>query len=203
MKRTNSARVSRALVLGFSLILTSFLMGCVSSPEPEVSYPLDALEDEDFAPILKKHTVHFDVIENFETKYQVHITYLTPTFREAMARRYERIFREPLTQVAEASQKTGFFISLFTGNRDLIELDNKDIWSIKLEHGSSKLDPSRIERLRPKERWAPFFPDINQWSQEYLVLFDLPPSGAAGDAPQNPKMFLSLNSPVGSVRSAW
>lgn len=175
--------------------------GCITSSDPEVSYPLDARDDQDFAPILKQNSAHFDVIKNFETKYQVHITYLTPAFREAMARRYERIFNEPLTQVAEASQKTGFFISLFTGNRDLIDLDNKDIWTIKLEVGASKLDPSRIERLRPKERWSPFFPEINQWSQEYLVLFDTPPKGSAGDAPQ--QLFLSLNSPVGSVRSAW
>ncbi len=199
MKRIKNA--SAHLAFALSLLSGSLLTACVSSPEPEISHPLNALDDPDFAPILKAVTQHFDVIENFETKYQVHITHLTPPFRESMSRRYERIFGEPLTQVAEASQKVGFFVTLFTGNRDLIDLDNKDVWTIKLESGATKLDPSRIERLRPKERWAPFFPDINKWSQEYLVLFDLPPKGSQGDAKSD--IFFNMNSPAGSIRSSW
>jgi hypothetical protein len=189
--------VKRSLIAGLVLVLTS----CVSSPDPEVGIPLDASEDTPYYTVYQKVSADYEVIDNFSTKHQVHITHLTSEFRSALAQRYESVFNEPQPLLGEASQQTGFFVSLFAANNNLIDLSDTQVWNVQLETGGQSLKPSAIKHLKPKERWMPFFPSINVWSREYLVLFDLTPDQNPGSSKQGLRLVLS--SPEGSVRSEW
>lgn len=178
-----------------SLLL--LLTACLSSPEPEVSYPLEAHEDKPYFEIYQASSVQYDVIHNFETKFKAHITRVTPAFQQALAQRYEHIWREPQVLVRDAAQKSAFFVTLYTANRELEDVANTDVWNIQLQVNGQSLKPSSIRKLRPKERWQPFFPEINQWSLEFLLLFDYP----SGSGIEPVKLLLS--SPDGSVEAKF
>ncbi len=176
------------------------MTGCLTSPDPEASYPLAAQDDHPYFKIYSDVSRTVDVIHNFESKIQVGITHLTPEFRQAMAERYEHIFHESQASLAEAGNKTGFFVSLYAANRELADLADKQLWNVTLDGGGKqKLNPTAIQRLSPKERWGPFFPSINPWSQDFLVLFDLPPPSGGGKQ----GVIFTLSSPDGSVRTEW
>lgn len=173
------------------------LTGCLSSPEPEVSYPLEAHEDKPYFSVYEASSHNYDVIHNFETKFQAHITRVTPAFREALMQRYQHIWNEQHPLFAEAADKTAFFVTIYTANRELQNVADADVWNIQLQIDGQTLKPSAIKKLKPKERWQPFFPEINQWSLEFLLLFDRAPG--SGQEP----MKLILSSPDGAVRAEW
>lgn len=173
------------------------LTACLSSPEPEVSYPLEAHEDKPYFKVYEASSVQYDVIHNFETKYKTHITRVTPAFQEALTQRYAHIWNEPQPLMQEASQKTAFFVTIYTANSELQNVADTDVWNIQLQVSGQTLKPSAIKKLKPKERWQPFFPEINLWSLEFLILFDRQPDN--GTDP----MELVMSSPDGSVRAKW
>lgn len=188
--------LSAAPQLASALLFSFLLSACLTSPDPEASYPLAAQDDKPYFAAYQQVSKRVDVINNFETKFTVDASHLTTAFRQAMATRYEHIFKDKEPALAEAASKTGIFVSVYTSNRELSELSRRDLWTIFLEGNGQKIAPTTIQRLSPKERWAPFFPAISPWSQDYLLLFDVPP--AAGDAPSS--LVLSMASPDGSVR---
>jgi hypothetical protein len=183
---------TRGLV-AFLFLLTA----CISSPEPEVSYPLKARDDKPYFKAYEAASVQYDVIHNFETKFKVHITRVTPDFQQALTQRYAHIWNEPQPLMQEAAQKTAFFVTIYTANPELQDVTDADVWNIQLQLNGQTLKPSAIKKLKPKERWEPFFPEINLWSLEFLLLFDRQPDN--GTDP----MELILSSPDGSVRANW
>lgn len=175
-----------------------FLMtACVSSPEPEVRYPLEAHEDKPYFKVFEAASVQYDVVHNFETKFKAHITRVTPAFREALTQRYQHIWNEPQPLITEAAQKTAFFVTLYTANKDLENIADTAVWNIQLQIAGQTLKPTLVKKLKPKERWKPFFPEINHWSLEFLILFDR--EAGAGTEP----LKLTLSSPDGSVSAEW
>ena len=181
----------------FIILSMLVLSGCLSSPESQVSYPLEAHDDKPYFQAYEAASIQYDVIHNFETKFLAHMTRVTPSFRQALAQRYQHIWNEPQPLIAEASEKTAFFVTLYTANRELQNISNTDLWNIQLLIDGQTLKPSAIKKLKPKERWQPFFPEINPWSLEFLILFDRNPGN--GTEP----LKLILSSPDGSVRAEW
>ncbi len=171
--------------------------GCLSSLGPEIRYPLEASDDKPYFQIYQAASITYDVVHNFETKFTAHVTRVTPPFRQAIAERYQHIWNEPQPLIVDASQKTAFFVTLYTANRELENVANTDLWNIQLMIDGQTLKPSAVKKLKPKERWQPFFPEITQWSLEFLLLFDRDPG--TGTEP----LQLVLSSPDGSVRAVW
>jgi hypothetical protein len=122
---------------------------------------------------------------------------VTPVFQEALTQRYAHIWNEPQPLINEPAEKTAFFVTLYTANQELGNIADADVWNIQLQVSGQTLKPSAIKKLKPKERWQPFFPEINQWSREFLILFDRQPESSADP------MRLILSSPDGSVRAEW
>jgi hypothetical protein len=173
------------------------LTGCLSSLEPEVAYPLEAHKDKPYFQVYEAASVQYDVIHNFETKFKAHITRVTPAFQEALTQRYAHIWNETQPLMQEASEKTAFFVTIYTANSELQNVADTELWNIQLQVAGQTFKPSTIKKLKPKERWQPFFPEINLWSLEFLILFDRQPDN--GTDP----MKLILSSPDGSVRAEW
>ncbi|MCX6129876.1 MAG: hypothetical protein NTX25_12555 [Proteobacteria bacterium] len=180
-----------------SPLLLLLLTACLSSPEPEISYPLEARDDPAYFTTYEANSKTYEVIHNFEAKYTAHITRVTPEFREALIKRYEHIWNESQTLMTEAGAKTAFFVTLYTANRNMENISDANLWNIQLQAAGKIFKPSSIKNLSPKERWQPFFPQINQWSKDFLLIFELTPEQSGGS------LKLLLNSPDGSVRSDW
>lgn len=187
------------------MMLSLTLAGCVSTADPSVDFPPRPQDDDDYFASYQRNSRHQEVIQNFETKYAVHVTQLVADFREAMAKRYQVIFNEPQPVLAEASTQAGFFVSAFVADTDARDLSDSEVWNIQLKRGDNISKPALIKQLRPKSKWQPFFPEITTWSREYLVLFEETPS--PGDTERelvkSTTTELIFNHPNGRVRLTW
>jgi len=148
--------------------------GCVYSKESSVSLQDDASSDKKYDHVHERATMNAEIIKDFETRYQVSTTYLSPEFRNAFAQRYERVYREPEPVLQEASAKAGFFVTLFSPDSTGYDLTDTHTWTIHLKSGDKLLKPVLVKKLHEKERWQPFFRNVHKWSKEYLVLFETP-----------------------------
>lgn len=185
------------------LAAISFLLftSCDHSQSPtEVVIHDDALSDDAYATVLRKETREASVYSNFETKLMVKVTYLSDDFRMAFDKRYETLMEEKRFSLGEADKKSGFFISIFTPDQQKPELDNSKFWTLILKNRTDlKRYPTMVRHLSEKDRWKPFFPWLNRWSHEYLVLFD-----SEEDNPTGPEAFtLSLSNPDARVSLNW
>lgn len=179
------------------------LPGCLSTIDAtHLQTPTSVPEDPEYNKIYSESSQQFDFIDKFVTRYKISITQLNTNFRQAMAARHEKVFFEPQPQLTDASQKTAFFVTIYSSNIKLSDLSDERLWSIQLRTGSSVLKPNAIKSLTPKERWQVFFPNITQWSTEYLLLFDQAPPANQPDA-VNATSELILASPDGSITTRW
>ncbi len=172
LKRMAEIRLrSKVLYLG---LLGGLLTSCVSSQEHEVELALHAYDDLKYYDAYTKNTSNYEVIKNFETKFRIHATLLSGEFRQAIASRYQKIYAETQPILGEATDKTGFFVSLYVADDEQDDLRDHRLWNIFLETESGKFSPILIKKLGKKARWKTFFPAVDLWTHEYLVLFDLP-----------------------------
>ncbi len=147
---------------------------CVQTLSSAVDINIPVHDDRSYMKVYDASSHTYKVITDFETRYIITATYLSPDFRTAFAKRYEQLFKDPQPVLEEASDKAGFFVTIFSPTRDGYDLENNQLWNIQMELRDQKLKPVLVRRLRDKERWTPFFADVNMWSKEYLVLFDTP-----------------------------
>ncbi|MBC7529939.1 MAG: hypothetical protein H7318_00060 [Oligoflexus sp.] len=181
----------------------SILPGCLSTIDStNLQTPTPVPEDPAYNKIYEESSQKFDFIDRFETKYKISITQLNTNFRQAIASRYEKVFLEPQPLLTEASTKTAYFVTMYSSNNKLADLADDRLWAVQLRTGSSVLKPSVIKRIEPKERWNVFFPEINTWSAEFLLLFDQTPPANQPDA-VNAVSELILASPEGSISTRW
>lgn len=155
-------------------LLTILLGSCISSLEKEVSVNPSVDQDKEYHEVYKMASSDFEIISNFETHYTLNATILSNAFLSAFAKRYQRLFNEKQPILEEASDKAGFYISLYTANGELNDLTDPSIWNIQMKIADKIEKPFLIKELGPKERWQPFFPSITPWSKEYLILFKSP-----------------------------
>ena len=177
---------------------------CMTSMDEDISLNPSVENDSIYADSYLKHTNQYEVIENFETKYVISATHLTSDFRQAVATRHKKVFEDPAPILSEASSKTGFFVSLYVANDEQEDLRNQNLWNISLKEGQSSKGPILVKKLSKKERWKNYFPAINLWTQEYLILFDSPSTGSANQQllDQEKKILLISNADA-KVKMSW
>jgi hypothetical protein len=184
-------------------ILSLTFTGCLSTIDStSLQTPTPVPQDEAYNKLYRESSQDFEFVDKFVTKYRLHITQLNANFRQALATRHEQIFLEPQPMLTEASQKTAYFVSIYSQNSRLADIRDERLWSIQLRTGTSVLKPSAIQTIQPKERWSAFFPEITTWSSEYLVIFDQAPPQNQPDAVNAVSEFI-MASPEGSITSKW
>jgi len=171
MKRTIQTKIATIVSC---IVVNLGLWSCVTSTEDGVTIHPAPEEDSEYFPVYEQSTRKADVTKDFGTRYKVSVTYLSHEFRAAMSKRLERLYQQGQPALEEATQKAGFFVSVFTSKRDVADLSNRDLWNILMRTKDASFKPVAIRKLSDKERWSPFFPQINLWSTDYLVVFDAP-----------------------------
>ncbi len=162
----------KKLAICLSLLWT--LNSC-TSPGTEIDLHDPPEQDKDYKFIFSDSTKDVEVYDNFETRYRIHATYLSPKFRGAFTERLKKLFTEAIPSFSEAGKKAGFFVTIYAPEDALTDLDNEQLWRIFLQlDNQSKLSPTLVKRLAEKERWRPFFPSVSSWTKEYLIIFDTP-----------------------------
>lgn len=197
-------KLVRALHYSFPIVASLLLSQCVTSGEEGVTINPTVYEDDAYEDVYKKNTAQYKVITNFENRYEVYTTYLSQEFRNALGARYQRLFDERQPILEETGNKLGFFVSLYTMNKDVNDLTDQDLWNVILEENGQAKKPVVIKKLSKKERWAPFFPYITPWSKEYLILFEIPASGVPSeDFVKQSKIRLIFTNADGKVAIRW
>ena len=167
--------MKRLLLAANLLSLLSPVVGCVHTTESGVSVTPAPEEDDQYADALDHATRSKSVFKDFEARFTIAATYLSPEFRTAFQKRLERVYK--LGQVAfnKASGKAGFFVALNSPNRVALDLTDPQHWTILLQTPEGPIKPVLVEALHDKERWRAFFPRaITDWTTDYLVVFDAP-----------------------------
>ncbi len=150
------------------------ILGCVQTLSDNVDLNDGPEDDRSYIKAYDAASRDIKVTDNFETKFHLTATYLSPEFRVAFARRFEALFDAPQPFLEEATNKAGFFVTIFSPTRDGYDLTNDQLWTIQLKTPERTHKPVLVKRLDRKPRWTPFFPAVHQWSEEFLILFDTP-----------------------------
>lgn len=159
--------------VSLSVCLAAF-GGCVHSIESDIEIADAPEDDRAYAPVLERSTKARSVFKNFESRYHIVTTYLSPEFRGAFTERMNRVYKTGVDGFEEASAKAGFFVSVYAPSDERTDLSNQQHWSVLMKTPSGVLKPVLVKRLGDKERWRAFFSSVNTWTHEYLIVFDAP-----------------------------
>ena len=128
--------------------------------------------DQSYAKVYKENTRESKVFKDLETELFLHITYISPTFEEALKTRGERILSKAKPLPIKNVNKRVFFVSAFSPNEENIDFKTDNLLDIHLKVAGSKLFPEEIIELEEKKKWKLFFPYINQWTREFIIVFN-------------------------------
>lgn len=158
----------------FTLALALTLQGCLSNPTAVevIDHPAPE-EDKKYSKALSSATIEAGVYANFETNLLITATHLSPQFTASFGERIKTLLDTVPFSVEQGTNKTGFFISVFTPERAKADLTNETLWNLSLEVSGKKHVPVAIKKINEKVSWKAFFPAINPWTSEYFVVFDV------------------------------
>jgi len=159
------------------VVAVAFMMGmssCVHSIGSDIVVADAPEEDTAYNAVLQKSTRAKSVIKNFENRYQIVTTYLSPEFRAAFSQRLTKVFLTGAGEFEETNAKAGFFVSLNAAFEERADLSNPQHWSVLMKTSDGLIKPVVVKKLSDKERWRAFFGSVNTWSHDYLVVFDAP-----------------------------
>lgn len=148
------------------------LGSCVSSIEPEVTLNEDIRSDDAYFRSYSRETREAKVIGDFEHKFTLGATRLTPELLAAVGQRQKRLLgkEDPsfLGIKDEGAAGGHFLVSVYSPSDDVIDLADKRLWSVAWEGMAAK----RIKRLNDKTLLKAFFGHVNGWGQDYIVSFE-------------------------------
>ncbi len=180
------------------------LTACVSSVESDVELATTPDEDPDYSKVLGKSTQTRTVFADFETRYQVTATYLSPEFIGAFGKRMEKVYKKGDGPWQEAQGKAAFFVSVSSPDDDRTDLSNPNHWTVLMGAKEGSLKPILVKRLNDKERWRAFFYSVTGWTKEYLVVFDAPAVNAnSPDLVEKTSINLTFANADGQVNLTW
>ena len=155
-------------------LLCLLFVGCSSFHKGDVqsSFYLDPIEDKSYYLAVRKYSRIQKLYSGFETLYFINISYFSEDFLDSFKKRKSRIFSENVELFSYTKNQQVFFISLFGPNDDLIDIEDRQEWSIYIKQGDKQIYPESIKKAPKKGVWDTFFPYINHWSKEFFIVFN-------------------------------
>jgi hypothetical protein len=160
-----------------SAVMMAGISGCVSR-SVESSVPPEASQDSQYEPVLSRWTRKATVFSKFQNKVEMSAVLLTDEMRKAVTQRLSRLrgAADSISVLSDSSGgvRLGVLVSAFTPESAYANLDDRTLWSLSMRIGPSQLTPMYVRRITDKTLLQAFFPNIHQWSQDYLMVFDFP-----------------------------
>lgn len=191
----------------FALAAISMHMttGCVTSMDKGVKVSDDIYSDGDYYDKYQDATRGGDLIVNFDVRYKIHATYLSPEFRNALVKRVQKLYLEDAAGAfQEASSKAGFIVTAYGLERESVDLANSNHWTLLFETKDGPVKPVLVRKINDKIRWRNFFETMSPWTSDYLVVFDRAAvNPGAENLVEKPKTRLVLANGEGKVQMDW
>lgn len=125
--------------------------------------------------VLEQYLRSTTVYYNYETLYMVSASMLSSPFYEALSRRVADHYQS--TEVLKNfTVNATVFLSIYAPDYDLNDLANKRVWELFIEINGKKYPVKSVKKVKEKESWYAFFPYINHWTTDFIIIFDVPES---------------------------
>ena len=193
-------------ILVASFLCVPFIGSCTSkSASVDASIPPGPLEDEAYAKELNTWRKSAHVNEEFQKKIDAEVVMFSDAMRKAYAERWTRLRGDTTAEIAALTGgKLAFFVSVFSPESDFMEVDNNALWTIQLRRGSEVLVPVLVKKLWEKSAFVPFFPFVNHWTKETLVVFEASSSVPGSTALVKPvTSTLEMRSALAALSFTW
>lgn len=197
-------RLASLLLVGSAGLAT--LAACTTTKgDVETAIPPEPLADDAYAPVYDKWFRKVSLVDQFQKRIDASAVLFTDDMRKAYAERWVRIRGDREAEIeALAGGRLAVFVSVFTPEADYLDLDNRQLWSHSLQLGAQGASPVAIKRLFSKSAFSPFFPFVNRWTSDYLVLFDASSSSLQGAGLVNaPSASFHMRSALASLEFTW
>jgi hypothetical protein len=182
------------------------LAACTSTKgDVTAAIPPEPLSDDAYAPVYDKWFRKVSLVDQFQKRLDASAVLFTDDMRKAYAERWVRIRGDREAEIeALAGGKLAVFVSVFTPETDYLDLDNSQLWSHSLQLGAQGASPVAVKRLFAKSAFSPFFPFVNRWTSDFLVLFDASSSSLQGAGLVNaPQASFQMRSALASLEFTW
>lgn len=188
------------------LLFVIAVTSCTSTPGGDTMVEIlpTVEQDKPYEKAREEASRNTTVTRNFETKYIIDVTYLSPRFRAAFAKRAERFTKNKMQFLEDNSERSAFFVSIFAPEQRVDDLADPNYWTIQLTDGEDTIRPAFVRRLADKSRWKNFFPAVSQWSSEYMIVFDTPTrSTTANSLAAAKSLKIHMTSPEADITMTW
>ncbi|MFW5731068.1 MAG: hypothetical protein ACOCPN_01550 [Desulfonatronovibrionaceae bacterium] len=186
------------------LVLTGLgltLWGCSARQAEHFLWP-DS--DDPYLRITRKWSASRNIYSGLETRLIAHVTYKSPDWTRAYARKKARVYGLDPEETQESLQifsrhleeETEFFVSLYSPQPKATELGFKDsAWKVYLQTAQGRREPLEIREVHQSlVTLQPFFPYVEKWHQNYVLRFP-------GSSPESAA--LVLTGPQGRAEFIW
>jgi hypothetical protein len=156
------------------LSVTVALYGCTSVPPgSSAAIPPDPQQDDAYQPVLEKWSQSVRLFDQFQNQVELQAVLFTEEMRQAYLDRWVKMRGDTFAKTGlDVGGKLAVFVSIFTPQEDYLRLDNAALWTVRMSYGAQVIAPVMIRRLFDKALYTSFFPFINTWSSEYLIVFE-------------------------------
>ena len=193
-----------------SILLCVGFFSCVSaSRNSSALVPASANSDESYFKAYEAAHVELLVNNEFQKKFDAHGVLFSTEMRRAYTERWTRLHGKTDAGLGDLSGgKLAVILSYFSPEDDYMDLTNAQLWSVSLNVAGTEYPPTLVQRLQQKTALKVFFPFINHWSADYLLVFDAnsDTKGESQSVTPTPSVLrtqLSLSSALVQAKLVW
>lgn len=184
--------------LSCSLFLS--VLACETT-EPKVSTTLYDMRSSyrPYQQVLNRNSRSATVFSNYESLYVLNVAGFTPEFYEAFSNALNERLRSS-EMLKEIKSNSSFFVSIYSPNDEYNDLSNQKLWEFILSVDGKEYKSKLVKKVKDRDAWSPFFTFMNRWSNEFLVVFEIPEEDKA---PEHAKRTLSLSNSKAKTQMIW
>jgi hypothetical protein len=152
--------------------------GCETSSSNNVEgvsisvYP--EVEKTPYGAALRTYSRKASALNGFDTLYYLHATYLADPFKQEFEKRRKNILGDKDSPFMPAQGKVAVFVSVYSPTRELNDMTDPKLWTLELQTEAGTVMAKTVTKMKNKYEWQSYFPYIDSWSSEFLVVFDVP-----------------------------
>lgn len=154
---------------------------------------------EPYEETMEKNSRSETVFANYEQLYVMNVAGFTTEFYDSFTNALNERLRST-AMLADIRVNSTYFVSIFSPDLEYNDLGNARLWEFILTVDGREYRSSIVRKIIDRDAWAPFFSFMNRWSNEYLIVFEVPESD---QVPSDAKRTLTLANSKAKTEMVW